>query len=64
MATADQLPPRHALGKRTRNDREALSSRNRPNHASEIAAYPVGLMDTITRLHDLSDGMYYGPVAD
>lgn len=64
METADQLPPRHVLGKRTLNDRDALFSRNRRNHASEIAAYPVSLVDTIIGLHDLSACVYYGLVAD
>ena len=49
MEAANQRPSRHALGKRTRNDPEALSSRNTRSYASEIAFYPVGLV--ITRMN-------------
>lgn len=46
MENANQLPFRHALGKRTRDDPEALFSRKKRSYASEIASYPVGLVFT------------------
>ena len=45
METAHQLQPRQALGKRTRNNPEALFSRNPRSYAPEVAPYPVGLVN-------------------